>query len=122
VQTNVFQSSSAVLEKFPTANTNKKSELELGALAAEKLCKALRNRGVEAYEFHERYGSMVTVGSFDHYSQRLPDGSIDLDPQIKQIIHQYQGQLTGKSYKPVIIDNIECDMQPRVIEVPRVRR
>jgi hypothetical protein len=47
-----------------------------------------------------------------------------MDPQVQQIIQQYQGQVDvdGKSYKPVIINKVECDMLPKVIEVPRPRR
>ena len=103
---------------------NQMSELEMGEQAAITLCKTLRERGVEAYEFHDRYASIVTVGSFDYYGQMMPDGTMMPDPQVQQIIQQYQGQLDSKanSYKPVIINGIECDLQPRVIEVPRVRR
>ena len=111
----------SVLNTLPVANAGKMSELEKGELAAAKLCKALRERGVEAYEFHDRYGSIVTVGSFDQYEQRLPNGAVQYHPVILQIIQQYQGQVTGNSYKPVIIDGVECDLLPRVIEVPRPR-
>jgi hypothetical protein len=42
---------------------------------AHLLTEALRSRGWEAYEFHDRYESYVTVGSFDEM-QRLPDGRL----------------------------------------------
>jgi hypothetical protein len=108
-------------DKIPDIN-QKKSDLEKGEAAAVKLCKTLRERGVEAYEFHDRYASIVTVGGFDQPSRRMADGTIVIDPQVQQIIQQYQGQITGTSYNPVIINGIECDAQPRLIEVPRVRR
>jgi hypothetical protein len=82
----------------------------------------LRERGIEAYEFHDRYGSIVTVGSFDQIEHRLPNGTVRYLPAIEQIIRQYQGQLSGNSYNPVIIDGVECDLVPRIIEVPRARR
>jgi hypothetical protein len=103
---------------------SKLSELEKGELAAAALCKALRERNVEAYEFHDRTTSIVTVGGFDQHVQRMPDGTAVTNPQIQQLIQQYQGRVAagGRSYTPVTIDGIECDMQPRVIEVPKVRR
>jgi hypothetical protein len=42
---------------------------------AHLLTEALRSRGWEAYEFHDRYESYVTVGSFDEM-QRLEDGRL----------------------------------------------
>jgi hypothetical protein len=42
---------------------------------AHLLTEALRSRGWEAYEFHDRYESYVTVGSFDEM-ERLPDGRL----------------------------------------------
>ncbi|MDR0327408.1 MAG: hypothetical protein LBI05_03830 [Planctomycetaceae bacterium] len=117
----VFEKSASALDKISFSKT-KKTDLEMGEQAAVALCKALREQGVEAYEFHDRYASIVTVGSFNQHSQRLPNGTTAVDPEVQQIIQRYQGQVTGNSYKPVIINHIECDLQPHVIEVPRVRR
>ncbi|GHT16896.1 hypothetical protein FACS1894189_1750 [Planctomycetales bacterium] len=103
----------------------KVSELELGEKAAVKLCQTLRDQGIEAYEFHDRYASIVTVGSFDSYGRKYPNGLEEMDPQILQIIQRYQGKpVSGQmvSYEPVRIGGIECDVQPKVIEVPRCQR
>jgi hypothetical protein len=108
----VYQNSSSVSDKFPAAN-QKVTALEQGEHTAVTLCQALRERGVEAYEFHDNYGSIVTVGSFDQDIRRLPNGAVALDPQVEQTIKQYQGK---------VINGIGCDPQPRVIEVPRLRR
>ena len=113
---------SSVLERLASANPKRMTNLEKGEQAAAKLCKALRERGIDAYEFHERHGSIVTVGSFDQFEQRLPNGAARYHPAVQQIIDRYQGQLDGTSYKPVIVDGVECDLIPRVIEVPRPRR
>ncbi|GHT44851.1 hypothetical protein FACS189454_03330 [Planctomycetales bacterium] len=115
------------IESGRRAFSNRKmSELEIGEKAAVNLCAYLRKQGIEAYEFHDRYCSMVTVGSFDSYGRELPDGTIQFDPQIAAIIKQYQGQpITSPqktSYKPVKINGVECDPQPQIIEVPRCRR
>jgi len=109
----VMQRGSSALEKLPFANPDNLTKLEKGEQAATALCKALREQGVEAYEFHDRYGSIVTVGGFDQHSRQLPNGAVELEPSVLQTIRQYQGK---------IINGIECDPQPRVIEVPRVSR
>jgi hypothetical protein len=112
-----------ILDKRNTGNSQNMTRLEMGERAAVALCKTLRERGVEAYEFHDRYASIVTVGSFGpQHLRRLPNGTMDWDPQVQQVIRQFQGQVTGNSYNPVVVNNIECDLQPRVIEVPRPRR
>ena len=98
------------------------SALEIGEQSAVALCKALRERGIEAYEFHDRHSSIVTVGSFDQPSRRMPDGTMAPDPHIQHFIQQFQGRVSGNSYNPVVIDGIPCDLQPRLIEVPRVVR
>ena len=109
----IVQRGSSTLEKLPFANPDNLTQLEKGERAAIALCKTLREQGVEAYEFHDRYGSIVTVGGFDQHSRQLPDGSVELEPLVLQIIRHYQGK---------IINGIECDAQPRVIEVPHSSR
>lgn len=105
------------------------SELELGERAAVQLCKALREQGFEAYEFHSRYESIVTVGGFNHYGRKLPNGATDFDPAVLQIVQRFQGQPVTPAdgaqrltYKPVIVAGVECDAAPKIIEVPRCRR
>ena len=117
----IYQPGSAGADKFP-AESKKMSALEKGEQMAVALCKTLRERGVEAYEFHDNYGSIVTVGSFDQHSRRLPDGTAVLDPMVEQTIQQYQGKVVNGEYQVKIINGIGCDPQPRVIEAPRLRR
>ena len=59
--------------------------LVVAARNAHLLAVALREKGWEAYEFHDRYESYVTVGSFDH-GDRLADGRIILSGRNAQII------------------------------------
>lgn len=101
------------IESGRHAFDQEESALEMGARAAAELCRILRERGVEAYEFHDRFASIVTVGSFDQPGRRLPDGTMVPDPEIQRLIQQFQGQ---------VINGIQCS--PRLIEVPRaaVRR
>ena len=107
-----FKSASSPLNKLPVINPKKKTALEMGEQAAAELCKTLRNRGIEAYEFHDRYASIVTVGSFDQPNH----------PAIQQIIQQYQARIVDGKPQIIVIDGIECDPVPVVIEVPRIRR
>ncbi|TWU28302.1 hypothetical protein [Bythopirellula polymerisocia] len=60
---------------------------------AHKLALALREKGWEAYEFHDRLESYVTVGSFDD-GQRLADGRIALTSRDAQIIINTFGAAT----------------------------
>jgi hypothetical protein len=69
-------------EKILTA----KSKLERAGDKAENVCHALREKGWEAYTFHDRTRSIVTVGSFNSLGQKDRDGVIvEYDPQIVNI-------------------------------------
>ena len=113
--------------------SDKTSDLDKGALAAARLAKALRDEGVEAYEFHDRYASIVTVGGFDEIGYELPNGLTELRPEIVELMNRFRakpadpsriqrGAVTTISYEPVMIAGIECDPQPQIIEVPKRRR
>ncbi|HEY6563598.1 MAG TPA: hypothetical protein VIY86_03835, partial [Pirellulaceae bacterium] len=56
------------------------SRLALAAENAHLLTEQLRRRKIEAYEFHDRYESVVTVGSFDELGTTGLDGEIELHP------------------------------------------
>src|SRR5690606_808432 len=62
------------------------SRLAEAALRAHELCEALRLKGYEAYEFHDRCASIVTIGSFDSVGTQRPDGKIDMNPKIYEVI------------------------------------
>jgi len=93
---------------------------------AEKLTKALREKGYEAYEFHDRHASIVTVGSFESVGTPRPDGKIEIDPRILKIMQVFgpekSGPLPGHpngAMTPKSIVGIPFDMQPIPVEVPR---
>ena len=98
------------------------SDLEMGEQAAAKLCQTLRKQGVEAYEFHDRYSSIVTVGGFDQHTPLMLDGRGSTNPQVQRTIERFQARMSGASFNPVIVAGIPCDAEPKVVEVPRVRR
>lgn len=101
-----------------------KSQLVAAAQMAHKLAEALRLKGYEAYVFHDRYASVVTVGSFDWITRRLPDGTVEFNPQVKAIIETFQGKpitegpMAG-SYAPQTIVGIPLDVSPIPVLVPK---
>jgi len=101
------------------------SKLAEAAMKAHQLTEALRIKGYEAYEFHDRYASIVTVGSFDSVGTRLPDGRIELDPRIYAIMKTFgaeqvtmPGQLTPVTTLKTLM-GIPFDIQPLPVQVPR---
>lgn len=104
------------------------SRLEEAAMKANKLTKALRKRGVEAYEFHDRHESIVTVGSFQKIGDKMPNGQIDLDPEVYKVISKFSAQrreFAGKEgvamagLEPRKLDGIVFDVQPIPVQVPK---
>lgn len=64
--------------------------LDKAASKAHKMTEALRAKGIEAYEYHERFGSYVTVGSFDSLGSEQ-NGQFQYDPRIARIITELCG-------------------------------
>jgi len=110
------------------------TRLEEAAIKANRLTVALRRRGVEAYEFHDREESVVTVGSFQSVGTRRFDGALQVDPHITAIIQRFgaaediqtrtpgnfmlrDNQMAG--LKPKSLEGIPFDVQPTVMDVPR---
>ncbi|MCL2303809.1 MAG: hypothetical protein FWC43_00535 [Planctomycetaceae bacterium] len=95
---------------------------------ASELCAALRKQGVDAYEFHDRYSSIVTVGSFNEVGTMGPQGTVEPIPEIARIFEAYKGvyrQPTADNmlpYMPKSLGGIEFDVQPTVIMVPKKMR
>ena len=107
-----------------TRNTGKvTSKLEVAADKAHRLTMALRKRGVEAYEFHDRHESIVTIGSFESVGTPRADGKTEINPAVHAVIQTYgaqRRQLGGVlGLQPRVIDGITLDVQPLPVEVPR---
>jgi hypothetical protein len=100
-------------------------QLEDAAIKAHRLAKALREQGVEAYEFHDRYESVVTVGSFDSMGTPLPDGQVEINPLIYEVMKNYSPQKQALPGMPEVglapkrLAGVPFDVQPMPIEVPR---
>jgi hypothetical protein len=62
------------------------SQLVEAAKKADALTRALRMKGYEAYQFHDRRASIVTVGSFSSVGTPRPDGQTEINPQVHKIM------------------------------------
>ncbi len=130
------------MKKSSEAFGDLETRLQYAGLRAAALCEALRNQGVEAWEFHDRDCSFVTIGSFDKYGTLQPDGHTELNPQVAQIMKKYGGELVedgeglGKYRAYTIVVEIPdpsssslapkkkklqiaCDLRPVIIVVPQ---
>ena len=77
-------------------NKKFKCRLDQAGAKAEQLAALLRERGEEAYVFHDRHESMVTIGSFVEIGRPLDNGKTDLLPTVARIMETY-----GPIRKPV---------------------
>ncbi len=101
------------------------SKLELAAEKAHRLTLALREKGIEAYQWHDIFESVVTIGSFDVVGTPRPDGYVEINPDIHAIIETYRGRprplpngLIG--LEPRMLDGIPFDVQPLPVRVPKI--
>ncbi|MEI8153499.1 MAG: hypothetical protein WCG92_18160, partial [Hyphomicrobiales bacterium] len=87
---------------------------------------SLRKKGYEAYEYHDRTSSIVTVGSFSSVGTKRPDGKIEVNPTIKKYISIFGPNMGTEPGKPGEIGKarkeagIPLDLQPMPVEVPRL--
>ncbi|MEN6404983.1 MAG: hypothetical protein ABFC77_00775 [Thermoguttaceae bacterium] len=66
-----------------------RSGLAEAADKAHRLAKALRMKGYEAYEFHDRNMSIVTVGSFSSVGSQQANGQMILNPEVLRIVKTF---------------------------------
>jgi hypothetical protein len=111
------------------------SDFQDAGVKAAALCTALRKQGVEAWEFHDRDCSFVTIGSFDSYGSQNADGTTEMEPEIYKLMEKYKGkivdakgnyeaycaniELKGKGREKIKIE-IPFDIQPVIIMVPQL--
>ncbi|GIW98945.1 MAG: hypothetical protein KatS3mg111_2278 [Pirellulaceae bacterium] len=104
--------------------------LDVAAEQANRLTLALREKGVEAYQFHDRYGSYVTIGSFEQLGRDKADGSFEYLPEIVAIMKEYCGYETVKAKDPRTgavrtvttlksLERVPFDVQAKPMAVPR---
>lgn len=108
-----------------TTQPRKLAKIDEAALKASKLCSALREKGVEAYEFHDRTESIVTIGSFAEVGQPRADGKTELNPGVHRVMKQYgpvRKTKAGTNLDEVYsrtLEGIPFDPQPMPVEVPK---
>ncbi len=102
------------------------NKLEQAAINAHEMTMALRKQRIEAYEFHDRYESIVTIGSFDTVGTSLGNGRTEMRPEIHAIVQRYGAHrkpIPGNAelgLVPVDVKGIPCDIQPWPVQVPQV--
>jgi hypothetical protein len=100
-------------------------KIDEAALKANKLAKHLREKGVEAYEFHDRTESIVCVGSFNTAGTPRGDGKIEINPAAYKVILSFgpvKQPIPGSNeakLEPRIIAGVALDYQPILIEAPK---
>lgn len=115
------------IAKIEGAGKKMESQLVDAAEKAHRLTMLLREKGVEAFEFHDRHESIVCIGSFDSVGSPRADGKTEINPQILKIMEVYgaQEQEIRGTARPVLglqpqrIQGIQLDIQPMPVEVPR---
>ena len=115
------------------------SQLEQAFIDANRLTTELRKKGIEAYEFHDRFESYVCVGSFDWIYQEDRNGSALVDHTGKPIFNKdvtetieaykatmptqrfpgVQPQLRPKTMPSLRGTGITFDVQPVPVVVPK---
>jgi hypothetical protein len=109
-----------VIKELQEGKRQIKSRLEEAALKAHELTEALRLKGYQAYEFHDRGASIVCVGGFDSVGTPRPDGRIEINPQAYELMQIFGAKTspTG-AVQPQTVVGIPLDIQPTLIYVPR---
>ena len=100
--------------------------LDKFAAQAEKMVSELRKQGVEAYQFHDRFKSIVTVGSFEELGREYPDGRFEYATDVRKVMDEYRAfnsrvakSIPGQGVAANHIASIPFDVQPTPIAVPK---
>lgn len=95
------------------------------AVNADKMVRELRKQGVEAYQFHDRTRSVVTIGEFEKLGVARPGGKFDYAPEILQVMETYragndvESTQFGQVIKAKHVASIPFDVNPTPIAVPK---
>ena len=79
----------AASKSFWGHKNDDKNPLVEAAENAHLLAKELRSHGFDAYEFHDRTESIVTIGAFAQTTQQLPDGRVVAIPEVQKIVQTF---------------------------------
>lgn len=102
---------------------------------ADDMVRLLRKEGVEAYQFHDRTQSIVTIGSFDELGRDLPDGGFEYAAPILRVMDEYRAfnvdpdlanQIKRQTTQGVpvkcVAEKYPFDVQPMAIVVPKANK
>lgn len=103
------------------------SRLIKAAEKAHEVTIFLRAKGFEAYEYHDRHSSIVTVGNYVSPGKITPDGGMIYSAEVQEKIDRFRAKPRRQpngAMGPVLPEVIETlkiylDPNPIVIEVPR---
>ena len=99
----------------------KVSQLEIAAEKAAMAAKALRKAGYEAYQFHDRTQSFVTVGSFNELGKADARNRVIYDPGIQEIVARFgaTNQVTRTRYGTTMTPRVLLDLvdQKKIPEI-----
>ena len=134
----IDQQRAGQFQNDPQDDKKMPNRLAVGAKNAHRLTEALRARGYEAYEFHDRTMSCVCVGSFEEAGRPRGDGTVDWFPEVAKIMQTFGvpanpvgGAGTAAMPAKTMFDippqskvardlmEVAFDPEPRPIEVPR---
>lgn len=116
-----------ILGKPGKGSRSNLAKIDEAAVKASKLTKALREKGIEAYEFHDRTESIVCIGSFDSVGTPRADGKTEINPAIHRLMQEYGPEKvqdpklkTGQlGLRPRSLEGIPFDVQPLPVVVPK---
>jgi hypothetical protein len=115
------------IKAFEEGSKKMDGQLEFAEVRAHELCETLRSKGYDAYEFHDRASSIVTVGSFSSLGVKRADGEFEIDPEIRATIDTFgpekvkvPGVAAPQVGKPRAVGLIPLDVQPMPYEVPKL--
>lgn len=102
-----------------------KGKLVQAEMDAHELLLALREEGVEAYEFHDRHESIVTIGGFDSLGEVSPEGKLlSYHPAVQKVVDRYSanrqslpGQLAGLVPKTKALEGRKISFDPVAVPV-----
>jgi hypothetical protein len=113
------------IQKIQNGDKPFDSSLTKAAEKAHELTEALRIKGYDAYELHDRYASIVTVGSFDSVGTPRSDGKTEINPKVHAIMKAFGGEPVknaGQASGAMAMKSlagINFDIQPIPVEVPK---
>jgi hypothetical protein len=101
------------------------NKIDEAAINAKRVAAELRKSGIDAFVFHDRHESIVTVGSFDDLGDEGEGERIDLRPEVAAVIKRFEAgrnSIPGTDQlglQPKAVAGVPLDVSPRIIVVPR---